>query len=635
MAETHDKLKFVEHRAALKAPARVPLHPDEPTTLSEIFERVARDHRSPNTLNYKQDDVWRSISSDEMLARMRLIALGLYALGVRPGDRVAILSESRAEWVLADGGCLFLGATDVPIYPTLTPPQVRYILQDSGARVVFVSTPKKLAEVEEVLGDCGALEQVVLFETEASKANGLSLSELEARGRGLEKQEPQLITKLARNHSPQDLATIIYTSGTTGEPKGVMLTHANLVSNLIDSAENFEFGKSDVSLSVLPLSHIFERQAMYMYLHHGMAVYFGESLEQTGANMREVHPTVFVGVPRIFEKIYARIKDRAAAKGRIDAALLAWAVNVGKARARLIVNRKKFPLWLALKYKIASVLVFSKWRKAMGGRIRIFVSGGAALSEEIGYIFEGADLPIVQGYGLTETSPVITALTLDDNRVGTVGKPIRNVEIRLAPDGEIETRGSNVMQGYWNKPEETRAVFTADGWFRTGDIGTNDSEGFLTITDRKKELLKTSGGKYIAPQPIEQLIKGSRFVNQVVLVGNGRKFPAALIVPDWERLESYSRLMGIDAAIHEELCRDPRIIDLFERQIASLTPDLAQYELVKRIALLPDELTIEGRELTPTLKVTRRVIDEKYRDVIDRMYAKAENSIQASGHQAH
>jgi len=313
---------------------------------------------------------------------------------------------------------------------------------------------------------------------------------------------------------------------------------------------------------------------------------------------------------------------------------LAWAVEVGKATGRLMVNRQKVPLWLALKYKIASALVFAKWRKAMGGHIRIFVSGGASLSEEIGYIFEGAGLPIVQGYGLTETSPVITALTLDANRIGTVGKPIRNVEVRLAPDGEIETRGPNVMQGYWNKPEETRVVFTADGWFRTGDIGTIDGEGFLTITDRKKELLKTSGGKYIAPQPVEQLIKGSRFVNQVVLVGNGRKFPAALIVPDWERLESYARLKGIDAATHEELCRDPGVIDLFERQIASLTLDLAQYERVKRIALLPNELTIEGGELTPTLKVKRRVIDEKYRDVIDRMYAEAENSIQAGGHQA-
>ena len=624
--ETRDELSPGKTGSAASAPRRVPLSADEPTTLPEVLERVARDHRKPDTLNYKRDGVWRSISSDEMLARMRRIALGLYALGVRQGDRVAILSESRSEWVLADGGCLFAGACDVPIYPTLMPPQVRYILRDSGARVLLVSTPTKLAEVEAALGDCDALEHVVLFEEHAAKPDYLSLEELEARGQDLAVQQPNLSDDLARASGPEDLATIIYTSGTTGEPKGVMLTHGNMVSNLIDSSENFEFGKDDVSLSVLPLSHVFERQAMNMYLHHGMSVYFGESLEQIGANLREVQPTVFVGVPRIFEKIYARIKDKTAASGKVNNALLNWAVEAGKAKAERVSRRQKVPLLLSLQNKIASALVFARWRTGMGGRIRIFVSGGAALSEEIGYIFSGAGLPIVQGYGLTETAPVITASKLEDNRIGTVGKPIRNVEVRLAADGEIETRGPNVMRGYWNKPEQTRAVFTDDGWFRTGDIGTIDSEGFLTITDRKKELLKTSGGKYIAPQPIEQLIKGSRFVNQVVLIGNERKFPAALIVPDWERLESYARLKGIEAGTHEELCRHPRIIDLFERQIAAMTPDLAQYERVKRIALLPHELTIESGEMTPTLKVKRRVIDEKYRAVIDRLYAEAENS---------
>jgi len=615
-------------------PPRVLLYPGEPTTLTEVFQHAALHHKKPDTLNYKQGGAWRSISSDELLARVHHVALGLHSLGIRRGDRVAILSESRPEWVVADGGCLFLGAADVPIYPTLTPPQVRYILQDSEARVLFVSSAAKLAEVRDAIRECQALEHVVVLDAvdeSDEKANlgpakYLKLDELEKRGSEIKLEGPALIEELAQASKPEDLATIIYTSGTTGEPKGVMLTHSNLVSNLIDSSDKFEFGKSDSSLSVLPLSHIFERQAMYMYLHHGMAVFFSESLEQIGVNMREVHPTVFVGVPRIFEKIYARIKDKAAEKGRANSALLNWAVEVGKAKAKLVMNRQPVPPLLALKHKLALSLVFSKWRKGMGGRIRIFVSGGAALSEEIGYIFSGAGLPIVQGYGLTETSPVITASTLEDNRIGTVGQPIRNVEIRIAADGEIETRGPNVMQGYWRKPEQTREVFTSDGWFKTGDIGKIDSDGFLTITDRKKELLKTSGGKYIAPQPIEQLIKGSRFVNQVVLIGNGRRFPAALIVPDWERLESYAKLKGIDASTHQELCVHPRIIDLFERQIAALTPDLAQYERIKRIVLLPHEMTIESGELTPTLKVKRRVIDEKYRDVIDRLYADAERA---------
>jgi long-chain acyl-CoA synthetase len=306
--------------------------------------------------------------------------------------------------------------------------------------------------------------------------------------------------------------------------------------------------------------------------------------------------------------------------------LLNWAVSVAKEYAKVVLNKQKASWWLSLKHKIADRLVYAKLRRALGDRIRILISGGAALSEELGYIYVGAGLPIVQGYGLTETSPVITAGRLDENRIGTVGKPIRNVEVRIAADGEIETRGPNVMRGYFNKPPETAAVFTTDGWFKTGDVGTLDKDGFLRITDRKKELFKTSGGKYIAPQPIEQMIKGSRFVNQVVLIGNDRKFPAALIVPDWELIESYCQLKGIKVSSRHELCHHPRIINLFERQIAQLTPDLAQYERVKKIALLEKEFTIEGGELTPTMKVKRRVIDEKYRDVIDRLYAEAETT---------
>jgi long-chain acyl-CoA synthetase len=599
-----------------------PFTADEPTTLVEVFEQFARTHKRPDTLNYKHNGKWVSISSDELLSRARSIAAGLCSLGVRRGDRVAILSESRPEWTLIDAGCLFAGAIDVPIYPTLMPPQVRYILMDSGARVLAVSNKEKFLQIREILGGCETVEQVIFLDgAAADETIGLSLAELEARGRALEAESPQLTSELARASHPDDLATILYTSGTTGEPKGVMLTHSNLVSNLIDSSGHLSFDKDDIALSVLPLSHIFERQAMYMYLYQGMAVYYAESLETIGPNLREVHPTILVGVPRIFEKIYARIKERVAEKGRFNLALLLWAVAVAKEYARCQVDKKKVPSALALKHRLATRLVFSKWREAFGGRIRLLVSGGAALPEELGYIYLGAGIPIIQGYGLTETSPVITTGLLHDNRVGTVGKPIDHVEIRIAADGEIETRGPNVMRGYYNKPEETRAVFTEDGWFRTGDIGTIDKDGFLRITDRKKELFKTSGGKYIAPQPLEQLIKGSRFVNQVVLIGNGRKFPAALIVPNWEQVESYARLKGLKESSRPELCRSPRIIDLFERQISALTPDLAQYERVKRVALLENEFSIESGELTPTLKVKRRVVDEKYQSVIDEIYA--------------
>jgi long-chain acyl-CoA synthetase len=556
---------------------------------------------------------------------------------VRHGDRIAILSESSPEWVLTDVGCLFAGAVDVPIYPTLSPQQGCYIMKDSGAGVLFVQHAAAYARVREVFASCQGLRQVVLMTGAPDAIDGRSdgagagpsvstLTQLEAMGERLEAERPELIDELTRAVRAEDLATIIYTSGTTGEPKGVMLTHANVVSNLIDTSDRLAFTTEDVMLSVLPLSHIFERGAMYMYLHHGARVFFAESIERIGDNMREVRPTVVVAVPRLFEKIYARIQDKAAEGGKAKAVLLNWAIETGKRRARLLVEKRSVPALLELQHKVATKLVFSKWKEATGGRIRIFVSGGSALPEELGYVFMGAGLPIIQGYGLTETSPVITVNPPADNRPGFAGKAIRNVEVRIAADGEIETRGPNVMRGYYNKPEATREVFTDDGWFKTGDIGALDADGYLKITDRKKELFKTSGGKYVAPTPIEELIKQSRFVNQVVLVGNNRKFPAALIVPDWEMLRSYAQHKGLDIKTASEFCRHPRILDLIQRQVDAHTGELARFERVKRVALIERELTIEGGELTPTLKVKRRVIDEKYREVIDRLYAEAEAS---------
>jgi long-chain acyl-CoA synthetase len=587
--------------------------PGEPLTLVDVFNGIARDHKRPDTLNYKHDGRWVSISSDELLARAKRIAAGLHAIGVHRGDRVALLSESRVEWTLADAGAIFAGTIDVPIYATLTPPQVRYILNDSGACVLFLPNREKFFELKEVLGECPQIRHVIFFEAAGvTAADGLTLDQLEATGSELDSGFLQT--------APDDLATIIYTSGTTGEPKGVMLTHANLVSNLIDSSGHHDFGERDVALSVLPLSHVFERQAMYMYLHKGMAVYFAESLQTIGPNLREVSPTVLVGVPRIFEKIYQRIQESAAERGRVSVVLLAWSVSVAREYAKFVLAQKPLPAALKCKHSVASKLVFSKWQRAFGGRMRLLVSGGAALPEDLSYIYLGAGIPIVQGYGLTETSPVITTSGINDIRPGTVGKAIPNVEIRIAEDGEIEVRGPNVMRGYYNKPEETRAVFTSDGWFKTGDVGTLDKDGFLRITDRKKELFKTSGGKYIAPQPIEQAIKSSRFVNQVVLIGAERKFPAALIVPVWEQLESYCKLKGIEVRSRGELCSHPRIIDLIQRQIDALTPNLAKYQRIKKVALLENEFTIEGGELTPTLKIKRRVIDEKYRDVIEALY---------------
>lgn len=597
---------------------RVPANAGEPTTLVEVFHKVARTHKRKDTLNYKQNGAWISVSSDELLARARHIAAGLYSLGVRHGDRVAILSDSRVEWTLTDAGCLFAGAVDVPIYPTLTASQVKYILNDSGASCLVLANREKYDELREILTETPSVKQIVFFDGSGEAA--LTLSEVEARGVALEQEKPELIGELERQTTADDLATIIYTSGTTGEPKGVMLTHANMVSNLVDSSGHLSFGEQDTALSVLPLSHVFERQAMYMYLHQGMAVYFAESIQTIGPNLREVKPTILIGVPRIFEKIYDRIREKAAESGKLTVAILDWAVDLSKEYSKYTLAHRPAPMFLKLQHSIASRLVFSKWHAAFGGRIRLLLSGGAALSEELASIYIGAGIPVIQGYGLTETSPVITASQIEDIRVGTVGRAIPNVKIRIASDGEIEICGPNVMRGYYNKPAETRAVFTDDGWFKTGDIGVLDSDGYLRITDRKKELFKTSGGKYISPQPIEQAIKASRFVNQVVLIGNERKFPAALVVPVWDQLESYCKLKGIAFTSHAELCHKPEIIDLLQRQIDKLTPNLAKYERVKKVALLEDELTIEGGELTPTLKVKRRVIDSKYKEVIDEIY---------------
>lgn len=610
-------------QALQPAAVRRPVGPDEPATLVDVFTTLVRRHNRPDALNYKSEGRWVPISSDQLLARAKNIAAGLQAIDVRRGDRVALLSDSRVEWTLTDAGCIFAGAIDVPIYPTLAPPQVRYILKDSGASVLFIEGREKFDELKEILAECPKVERIIYFDADGmSTAEGLALPDLEEIGRIFQQKNPHLLDHLARDITPDDLATIIYTSGTTGEPKGVMLTHSNIVTNLIDSSGHLSFGEQDTALSVLPLSHVFERQAMYMYLHQGMAVYFAESLQTIGPNLREVRPTVLVGVPRIFEKIYARIQERAAEAGKFAAMMLSWSVSVAREYANYTLEHRSVPLLLKLKQAIASRLVFAKWHAAFGGRIRLLLSGGAALSEDLARIYIGAGIPIIQGYGLTETSPVITASRIEDNRVGTVGKAIPNVEIRIASDGEIEVRGPNVMRGYYNKPEETRAVFTEDGWFKTGDVGALDADGFLRITDRKKELFKTSGGKYISPQPIEQAIKGSRFVNQVVLIGADRKFPAALVVPVWEQLESYCKLKGIEVKSRRELCEHPRVVDLVQRQIDRLTPNLARYEKIKKVALLENEFTIEGGELTPTLKVKRRMIDQKYRDVIEKLYAE-------------
>ena len=600
-----------------------PLHEGEPATIGDIL-LSAGSRIKPDALNYKRNGKWHSLSSAELLERARNVAAGLHTLGLQQMDRVAILAANSPEWTIVDAGCHLAGIIDVPIYTTLSTDLIEYVLKDSGSLVLFIDTSEALVRVKDSLANCPDLKNIYLLDEGSGNS---SLSDLENIGAKAIAENSGLCELLEQRTKPDDVATLIYTSGTTGEPKGVMLTHTNIVSNVLDVDEKYGFSSADKPLSVLPLSHIFERTAMYIYIFNGMSVHYAESIEKVPENLAEVSPTIFIGVPRIFEKVYARAKLKASQNGGVTEKIFDWAIEVAKEFTLCDERNEPVPPLLSLKHKLADVLVYSKLREFFGGKLRFCVTGGAALSDDIYLIFTGARIGIVQGYGLTETSPVITSNTPEAHRLGTVGKAIRNVEIRIATDGEIETKGPNVMAGYFNKAEATRDAFTEDGWFKTGDIGTMDNDGFLKITDRKKELFKTSGGKYIAPSIIEGLIRSSRFVSQVVLIGNERKFPAALIVPNFDQLRAYAKHKNFTAGSHEEFCSDPKIYDLFERQVAKATEQLSHYEKVKRFALLPCEFSIEGNELTPTLKIKRRVIDKKYKNIIDKIYADAESFI--------
>ncbi len=601
-----------------------PLYADEPPTLADLFINAATKYPQVNFLNFKRNGEWQSVGSAEMIRRIENCALGLYSLGLRKGDRAAILAPNSPEWTIADAGCQFAGIIDVPIYTSLAPTSVEYILKDSGARVMFLQDADSYDALKEVIRSAGAVEKVVLFESNSDDELVVTFEALRGSGEKY-REESGLLQELRKEISPEDVATLIYTSGTTGEPKGVMLTHNCIISNVIDAGEKYEFSSSDIPLSVLPLSHIFERSAMYLYIYNGMAVHYAESVDKVPDNLAEVRPTIFVGVPRIFEKVYAKAKLKSAQAGGLKEKIFDWAIEVAKQYALRIETNEKASFALKLKYRLADKLVYAKLREFFGGRLRACITGGAALADDIYLIFNGAGISIMQGYGLTETSPVISSNNPQFSRLGSVGKPIRNVQVRIAKDGEIEATGPGVMLGYYHKPDTTRDAFTEDGWFRTGDLGRIDDDGFLFVTDRKKELFKTSGGKYIAPSRIEQLIRSSRFVSQAVLVGNERKFAAALVVPNFEMLESYVRHKGYQPMTPEEMCADPRINDLIERQIALATDSLARFETVKKFALLEREFSVDGGELTPTLKVKRRVVDEKYKGLIDRFYDEAEN----------
>lgn len=598
------------------------LHLPTPSTVPEMCLTALRAHQKRDAVNLKREGQWIHLPSEAIETRVRAVAMGLSALGIRRGDRVALLSENRPDWSIVDLAILSLGAINVPIYTTQAPDQVRYILEDSGARLLFVSNRKVFRHAQAEIESVATVERVVFFDADGIEAGGrvALLTEVEQAGAELDRAEPEAFERLMRAVEPEDLATIIYTSGTTGEPKGVMLAHSAFVSNVLAVASALPIYDTDVSLSVLPLSHIFERTVFYVFCWCGVSVHYAPSFDVVGEYLREVRPTIMTAVPRLFEKVYHRIVKKGTSAGGYREKLFLWALGVGQRYAELKDKGEQVPPLLELQQELASRLVFSKWREGVGGRLRYFVSGGSSLSPVLSYAFLGAGVRILQGYGMTETC-IVSANRPDNNRVGTVGLPFPGVDVAIAPDGEILVRGLNVMRGYYNRPEETRGAFTEKGWFMTGDVGGLDERGRLYITDRKKELFKLSNGKYVAPQLLESLIKQSQLVSQVVVVGAGRKAPAALVVPDWEAL---SAALGRDgtakAAERAALSRDAAAVKLVQRDVSKLTSTLNDYERVRRVALLPEEFSIDGGEMTPTLKVKRRVIDEKYGALIDQIY---------------
>lgn len=597
-----------------------------PGTLNQLFFDAVSKYNRPDALQVKKDGVYRPISHAEVAERVRHAARGMAALGIRRGDRVGILSENRPEWAIADFACLTAGLTDVPIYPTLPSDQIAYILKDSGAVAIFVSTAAQAEKIREVRTQVPALKTVIGFDAIPGLTN-MSLADLEKMGLpGENKESIAVYREDALRVKPDDLATIIYTSGTTGEPKGVMLTHDNIFSNVAAARTKIPFQGDDIGLSFLPLSHIFERMAgHYLMFATGTSIAYAESIDTVPVNLQEVRPTLVLSVPRLYEKMYARVLETALTGGFLKKKIFFWARGVAERWANEKLAGKEPAGILASQYGIAQKLVFSKLKARTGGRLRYFVSGGAPLSPEINKFFYAAGLEILEGYGLTETSPVIAVNTPTAFRIGTVGKPIEGVEVKIAFDGEILTRGPHVMKGYYNKPDATRESIDPEGWFHTGDIGEL-RDGFLAITDRKKDIIVTAGGKNIAPQPLENKVKTNKYVAQAVMLGDKRKFPSMLIVPNFDQLEKWAMKRNIIWTDRAQLLRMPTIQAKMEKEVNKELAGAAHFEVPKKIGLLEHDFSIESGELTPTQKVRRRIIDKNYKALIDSLYAEAERT---------
>lgn len=589
-------------------------------TLVDLLEYACRTYRRPDALQVKRNGVYKPVSSSELQESVEQIGAGLAKLGLRKGDRIALLSENRPEWAIADQGILSIGAINVPFYVTLPAEQIADLLLDSGASAIFVSTQVQLEKVLSVAPKLPDLRQIVVMDAvDGAPPQAMRFSTVLEIGRVALQEDRTTYEALRRDVAPGAVASIIYTSGTTGVSKGVMLTHANIVANVLDVAEVFDFSVSDVTLSFLPLCHIFQRTVDYVMLYRGVSIAYAESFDTVPQNMQEVRPTVVGSVPRFFEKMYARINEAIRLSPPKKQKMMTWALGVGKEYSQKVLDRRPVPGVLKLKHALADRLVFSKLRTKLGGRLRFFISGGAPLDKALADFFFSVGVTILEGYGLTETSPVITVNRYQNFKLGTVGQVLKTVEVKIAEDGEILTRGPNVMLGYYKREAETHEAM-AGGWFHTGDIGSLDSEGFLRITDRKKDVIVTASGKNVAPQKIEGMLKTNPYFTHVVVIGNRRPYISALVVPNADRLKAQADFLGLSAGSYAELLRLAPLKDFLLEQIQAYTPGLAPFEQVKRIELLEREFSIAAGELTPKMSVRRQFVEMKYEDLIDRIY---------------
>ena len=587
-------------------------------TIPGLFLHLTETYKKPGLFLYKKDGRFVPLSTEMVRQEVERISFGLRSLGVVPGDKVILLAENGPWWTMTDYAILSLGAITVPIYTSLVPEQIKYIINDSDAKVVIVSDRKLWERTAAVQKDLPKVAQFVSFEPEPAEGV-LPLEKIKAEGEKVRLADPRLFGITAQAVKPDDTASIIYTSGTTGIPKGVLLSHANFVSNVETLAGIIPFGDKDIDLSFLPLSHVLERLVTFAFMSRGVSMAYAESIETVAENLQEVKPTIMVSVPRLFEKIYARVMDNILAGSSLKKKIFFWALKVGKACGELTLRKQPIPGSLRRRRNLAHKLVFSKILEKTGGRVRFFVSGGAPLAKDIAEFFYALGIVVLEGYGLTESSPVIACNTFDNLKFGTVGKPIPGVEVKIASDGEILARGPNIMTGYYKKEEETREALEG-GWLHTGDIGHFDAEGFLVITDRKKDLIVTSGGKNVAPQPIENVLKQNPFIANAVVIGGSRKFIAALIVPNFEKLEEYAKSKGVGYVNRRDLIQNEAVVRFLLEEVDRSTPNLAPYEKVKKIAVLERDFEIERGEITPTLKVKRNIVEGKYKELIDSLY---------------